>query len=66
MFVTLHLVDGRKITKDERNLFFFNPLHRTGILPDAQEGVININTLHVVDMRPAEDDEIEHAKIHGW
>lgn len=66
MFVTLHLVDGRKITKDTNLLMFYNPLQRTSVLPDVQEGFININMLHVVDMRPAEDDEIEHAKIHGW
>ena len=66
MMITVHLSDGRKITKDASKLIFFNPLHRTGVLPDAQEGVISINTLHVVDMRPADEIEKEHARIHGW
>jgi hypothetical protein len=32
----------------------------------VEEGCITINWSNVVDMRPAEDDEIEHAQIHGW
>lgn len=66
MVITVHLSDGRKITKDEKKLVFYNPLACTGILPDAKEGIININTMHVVDMRPADDVEKAHAKIHGW
>ena len=66
MIITVHLSDGRKITKAEERLVFYNPLQRTGILPDVQEGVININTLHVIDMRPADEIEIKQAEIHGW
>ena len=66
MIITVHLSDGRKITKDENKLVFYNPLACTGILPDVKEGVININTMHVVDMRPADDVEIKHAELHGW
>ena len=66
MIITVHLSDGRKITKDSDRLVFYNPLQRTGILPDVQDGVININTMHVVDMRPADDIEIKQAEIHGW
>ena len=66
MMITVHLSDGRKVTKDEGKLVFYNPLQRTGILPDVQEGVININTLHVIDMRPADEIEIKQAEIHGW
>lgn len=66
MMITVHLSDGRKITKESDRLVFYNPLQRTGILPDVQEGVININTLHVVDMRPADEIEIKQAEIHGW
>lgn len=66
MMITIHLSDGRKITKDEDKLVFYNPIQRTGILPDVQDGVININTLHVVDMRPADEIEIKQAEIHGW
>ena len=66
MMITVHLSDGRKITKDADRLVFYNPLQKTGILPDVQDGVININTLHVVDMRPADETEIKQAEIHGW
>jgi hypothetical protein len=66
MMITIHLSDGRKITKDASRLVFYNPLQCTGILPDVKDGVININTLHVVDMRPADEIEKEHARIHGW
>ena len=66
MMITVHLSDGRKITKESDRLVFYNPLQRTGILPDVQEGVININTLHVIDMRPADEIEIKQAEIHGW
>ena len=64
--ITVHLSDGRKITKDERKLVFYNPLQCTGVLPDAIEGVININTLHVVDMRLADEIERKQAEINGW
>ena len=37
-----------------------------GLIPDYGDGYITVNLDNVVDMRPAEDDEIEHAKIHGW
>lgn len=66
MMITVHLSDGRKITKDHSKLVFYNPLQCTGILPDVKDGIININTLHVVDMRPADEIEKEHARIHGW
>lgn len=66
MMITVHLSDGRKITKDEGKLVFYNPLQRTGVLPDAMDGYININTLHVIDMRPADEIEIKQAEIHGW
>lgn len=66
MMITVHLSDGKTITKDESKLVFYNPMTRTGILPDAREGVININTMHVVYMRPADEIEKKHAEIHGW
>lgn len=66
MMITVHLSDGRKITKDTRKLVFYNPMQCIGRLPDVQDGVININTLHVVDMRPADEIEKKHAEIHGW
>lgn len=77
MMVTLHLSDGRKITKDESKLNWFSTAKLAGsnsayadiarrTIPDIEEGVITINLDHVVDMRPAEPDEIKHAEIHGW
>ena len=66
MMITVHLSDGRKITKDERKLVFYNPLQCTGVLPDVKDGVININTLHVVDMRLADEIERKQAEINGW
>lgn len=68
MIITVHLSDGRKITKDENRLRFFSGgrAKKTDRRPRVDEGFIAINLDHVVDMRPAEDDEIEHAKIHGW
>lgn len=68
MMVTVHLSDGRKITKDEKHLKFFTgeTCRKQNVLPPICEGYITINFDHVVDMRPAERDEIEHAEIHGW
>lgn len=68
MIITVHLSDGRKITKDENRLRFFSGglAEKMDKWPRVDEGFIAINLDHVVDMRPAEDDEIEHAKIHGW
>ena len=76
MMITIHLSDGRKITKDENKLHWFTtskvrrengyPDMPPEEVPDIMEGCITINLDHVVDIRPAEPDEIEHAKIHGW
>lgn len=79
MMITVHLSDGRKITKDEIKLNWFSPslgytvgatdggdLNCEAFRPLVDEGSITVNLDHVVDMRPAEPDEIEHAKIHGW
>ena len=77
MMITLHLSDGRKITKDDSKLKWFSTAKLAGSncayadisgrsIPDIEEGCITINLDHVVDMRPAEPDEIEHAKKHGW
>lgn len=64
MIVTLHLSDGRKITKDEDKLILFDGGYDD--TPTPKDGYIAVNINHVVDMRPAEDDEINHAEIHGW
>lgn len=66
MYITVHLSDGRKITKDMSRLRFFNPidLKTPGLV--VPEGMIAVSWLHVVDVRPAEQDEIAHAEIHGY
>ena len=66
MMITVHLSDGRKITKDEEHLLFFRDGIRLPEAGDVEPGYILINLAQVVDIRPAEEDEIEHAKIHGW
>lgn len=76
MMITVHLSDGRKITKDKNKLHWFTtsrvirenqyPDMLPEEVPDIMEGCITINLDHVVDMRPAEPYEIEYAKIHGW
>ena len=65
--ITLHLSDGRKITKDPTKLIFItDPEGYWNGEQMVKEGCITINWTHVVDMRPAEEDEIRHAEIHGW
>lgn len=68
MMITVHLSDGRKITKDKDKLHWFTATGclSMGALPLVEEGFITINLDNVLDMRPAEQDEIEHATIHGW
>ena len=67
MYITLHLSDGEKITKEHDRLkFIADP---DGLMDGFQlieEGCITVNWDHVVYMHPAEDEEIKHSKIHGW
>ena len=67
MYITVHLSDGRKITKDPMKLNFITDIEKMqeGAML-IEDGKITINWLHVVDMRIVYDDDIEHAKIHGW
>ena len=81
MLITIHMTDGRKITKDEENIRFFSMRQGyalnaerivydldglDGIYPQVSEGCICVNLDNVVDMRPAEKEEIDYARIHGW
>ena len=77
MLITIHLTDGRKITKEQDRLHFFSTTmaKRSDFeypdlicvkVPEILEGCITVNLNHVVDMRLAEAEEIEHARIHGW
>lgn len=65
MFITVHLVDGRKITKSPDRLVFFSGWDFPSG-SDIEEGTIYINSDSVVDMRVAEEDEVRHAEIHGY
>ena len=61
MYITVRMSNSKKITGRKENLIFFkNEISR------VEEGKITINVNHVLYVRPAKDDEIEHAKIHGW
>ena len=64
MYITLHLTDGRKITKERQNLIILRP--QSKFTPDVEPGKITVNWQNVVDMREAEEDEVSHARIHGW
>lgn len=64
MYITLHLTDGRKITKERENLIILRP--QSKFAPDVEPGKITVNWANVVDMREAEEDEVSHARIHGW
>lgn len=65
MLITIHLSDGRKITKDTGNIAIFLEGSKPQ-LDHFKEGHILINQAHIIDMRAANKEEIEHAKIHGW
>ena len=65
MLITIHLSDGRKITKSGEEVVIFC----TGYSPtsdDIKDGKILINQAHIVDIRLANKEETEHAEIHGW
>ena len=65
--ITVHLSDGRKITRDSNRLIFLtDPEGPDDGQQMIQDGCIAINWQHVVDMRPADEIEKEHARIHGW
>ena len=41
MYITLHLTDGRKITKERENLIILRP--QSKFTPDVEPGKITIN-----------------------
>lgn len=65
MMITLHLSDGRKITKDTSMLIPYDPI-KDPFRRKVAEGCITVNVHHIVDFRPARPDEIEHEKKYGW
>ena len=76
VYITVHLSDGRKIIKEDDKLRFFIPKNDVSIttswqygqmiVPTVNEGIITINMNHIVDMRPAEPEEIQRAVNQGW
>ena len=64
MMVTLHMVDGSKIIQERDNLIIIRDLPSLCIT--FQEGKITVNWCNVMFMTEALDEEIEHARIHGW
>ena len=64
MYITLHLVDGRKITKERENLIILRP--QSKFTPDVEPGKITVNWSNIVYMCEAEPEEIEHSRTHGW
>ena len=64
MYITVRMSNGKKITGQTDNLVFF-----TTSIPDSRAIVkdkLTINLDQVLYIRPARDEEIEHARIHGW
>lgn len=61
MYITVRMSNNKKITGQVENIVFFKLE-----VPDIEDGKIAVNVSQVLYVRPAKDDEIEHAKIHGW
>ena len=62
MYITLRMSNNKKITAQIENIIFF----ANWVEPDVPDNKLLVNVNHVLYIRPAKDDEIEHAKIHGW
>ena len=78
MIITVHMLDGRKITQEQDNLLFFSPtmckrsdmeypdLLDTYGVPNVREDYITINLDNVLYMHTADEDELKHLENHGW
>lgn len=66
MIITMHLSDGRKVTKDADRIVLYRKGFWVPSPEDIQDGHIFVNFDHVIDMRPADEIEQKHAQIHGW
>ena len=64
MYITLRMSNGKKITGQMGNLIFFSASNGDSFV--TAEGKITINLDHVLYIRPATEEEIAHAQIHGW
>ena len=66
MIITLHMINGEKITQDIDNLILFDIKTLEMNNPDVGEGQITINLNNVMYMHLANDEEKKHMEIHGW
>ena len=78
MIITVHMLDGRKITQEQDKLLFFSPtmckrsdieypdLLDTDGVPDVREGCITVNLDNVLYMHAPDEDELKHMENHGW
>ena len=73
MYITVHEVGGRKITKDESKLVWFSAAQLANAkspvkynMPPVKDGCITVNLDNVLDIRPADEEELASAKLHGW
>ena len=64
MYITLRMSNNKKITGQMGNLLFFSPSRSESFM--TAEGKVTINLDQVLYIRPATDEEIAHAQIHGW
>ena len=77
MIITVHMLDGRKITQEKDKLLFFSPtmckrsdveypdLLGTDKVPDLREGHITINLDNVLYMHEPDEDELKYLENHG-
>ena len=63
MYITLRMSNGKKITGQMGNLLFFLPSNGDSSVDPTK---LNINLDQVLYIRPATEEEIAHAQIHGW
>ena len=63
MYITLRMSNGKKITGQMENLLFFSTSNGDPYLDPTK---LNINLDQVLYIRPATEEEIAHAQIHGW
>ena len=78
MIITVHMLDGRKITQDTDKLLFYSTtmckrsdmeypdLMNTDGVPEVREDCITINLDNVLYMHTADEDELKHMENHGW
>lgn len=63
MYITLRMSNGKKITGQMGNLIFFSTSNGDSSVDPTK---LNINLDQVLYIRPATEEEIAHAQIHGW